>query len=256
MRSDKIKPGLAPIWKGVISLAVVLQLLALTAEPFRFFTRSPRGTSPAADPVRSMLGPYVEFAYLNHGYFFFAPEPGPSHLIDCKLTDESGEESTLRFPDRQLQWPRLLYHRHFMLTENLHQLWVPPLAPEIADPNMASDWQAERKRYTLIRSSMENHLKERYGAKRATIERVEHRLPSDEEVFAQKLKLTDSSLYFTLPDTAPESPVVPSGGPLGPLQSNPATPGTGVPFQSPLQSPLPASPLLPGQDSVSEVISP
>lgn len=256
MRSNENESGLSPVWKGVLSLLVMLQVLAVTAEPFRFFTRSPRGTSPAADPVRNLLGPYVEFAYLNHGYFFFAPEPGPSHLIDCKLTDDDGQESTLRFPDRTLQWPRLLYHRHFMLTENLHQLWVPPLAADIPDPTVASDWQAERKRYTLIRSSMEDHLKHRYGAKRATIERVEHRLPSDEEVFGQKLKLTDPSLYFTLPDSGPEPPTPPAGGPLGPLPSGSNMPGTGAPYPGPFQSPIPASPLLPQQDSVSEVITP
>ena len=248
MRDSGGNRGISPLWKGILSVLVVLQLLAVTAEPFRFFTRSPRGTSPTADPVRNLRGPYVEFAYINHGYFFFAPEPGPSHLIDCTLVDSEGTESSLRFPDRQLQWPRLLYHRHFMLTENLQQLWVPPFDPELADPQVASNWQADRKRYTLIRSSMERHLIHRYKAERATIERVEHRLPSDEEVFGQKLKLTDPSLYMTLPDAGPTQQSTPETGPVGPLA--PAAEG-GAP-----ELPLSTGPLLLNHGAMGEEISP
>ncbi|MCA9133587.1 MAG: hypothetical protein KDA45_10550 [Planctomycetales bacterium] len=192
-------------WKWAVSLLVCVQLLAVFAEPFRFFTRSMRGTSPAADPLRWVLAPYVEFAYLNHGYFFFAPEPGPSHLMDCRLQFDSGEEGRLVFPDRRAQWPRLLYHRHFMLAEFLHQLHVPPFEPELAadNPRLAEDWRAERQLYERVRGSMVDHLLAKYEAQAATIDRLEHRLPSDDEVLRQRLPLDSPSLYFTLPDGPP-----------------------------------------------------
>ena len=200
--------------KVVLSLILILHLMAVTAEPIHFFTRSSRGTSPAADPVREWLAPYVEFAYLNHGYFFFAPEPGPSHLMECRLAFGEQENGRLRFPDKQAQRPRLLYHRHFMLAEFLHQLHVPPVQAEIVadDRRLLSDWQADRGRFEMVRDSMIRHLLARYAADSAEIDRVEHRLPSDLEVLVQKLPLNDPTLYVTLPDSpvfSPEDTVAP-----------------------------------------------
>ncbi len=197
--------GLSRRSRIVLSLILVIHLLAVTAEPLRFFTRSSRGTSPATDPARILLAPYVEFAYLNHGYFFFAPEPGPSHLLECRLEYGNSETGRLRFPDKRAQRPRLLYHRHFMLSEFLHQLHVPPVQPRIAedDPAILAEWREARGRYEMIRDSMTRHLVARYAADAAFIDRVEHRLPSDFEVLTERLPLNDPSLYVVLPD-APE----------------------------------------------------
>jgi hypothetical protein len=223
-------------WKIVLSVLLVLHLLAVTAEPLRFFTRSSRGTSPATDPVRIWLAPYVEFAYLNHGYFFFAPEPGPSHLMECRLEfgdSKSGdaEVGRLRFPDKQAQRPRLLYHRHFMLAEFLHQLHVPPVEPSLVgdDRRLLADWQADRGRYEMIRDSMARHLVARYGANAAVIERVEHRLPSDVEVLTQRLPLNDPSLYVTLPD----APVFLPPDAIGPVVPEQTPPGLSKPLIAP-----------------------
>ncbi len=200
---------LAPALKIAISCVLLIHLLAITAEPFRFFTRSARGTSPASDPARLALAPYIEFAYFNHGYFFFAPEPLSSHLMECQLELPDGRRQSLVFPDKRQQWPRLLYHRHFMLAEFLHQLHVPPFQAELAegDPRLARDWRAERQLYESVRDSMSAHVSEKYGATAVRIERLEHRLPSDTEVFLQKLPLDSPTLYLTLPD-APFGPVV------------------------------------------------
>jgi len=201
-------------WKLLFSVLIVLHLLAVIAEPFAFFTRGANSTSPAALPIRSNLAPYVEFAYLNHGYFFFAPNPGPSHLLECQLKTASGEQSRLRLPDRNAQWPRLLYHRHFMLAEFLHQLHVPPVTAQdeaiTPDKELLSAWRTERARFEMVRDSMLKHLRTRYDSESAEILRLEHRLPSDVEVFRDKVRLSDERLYVVLPD-APmdDSPTAP-----------------------------------------------
>lgn len=202
---DGERQRLSPAWKWVISGLVLLHLLAVTAEPFRFFTRSARGTSPASDPLRWALAPYIELAYLNHGYFFFAPEPGPSHLMECRLQLPDSKEVSLTFPDKRKQWPRLLYHRHFMLAEFLHQLHVPPVDMVVVgeDPPLAQAWQAERDVFERVRNSMIQHVTTKFGASTARIERLEHRLPSDDEVFRQRLALDSPTLYMTLPDAPP-----------------------------------------------------
>lgn len=202
---DDVRSRLSPAWKWIISGLVLLHLLAVTAEPFRFFTRSARGTSPAADPARWALAPYIELAYLNHGYFFFAPEPGPSHLMECRLDMPDSSQVSLTFPDKRKQWPRLLYHRHFMLAEFLNQLHVPPVDATVVDegPALAAAWQAERSLFERVRDSMSQHVAAKFGASSARIERLEHRLPSDDEVFRQRLALDSPTLYVTLPDAPP-----------------------------------------------------
>ncbi|QDV27913.1 hypothetical protein [Aureliella helgolandensis] len=207
--------------KLALSLLLLLHLSAVVVEPFQLFSRSPRRLSNVLTPLRSVLAPYTEFAYLNHGYFFFAPEPGPSHLLECRLSYEDAEDARVRFPDKQAQWPRLLYHRHFMLAEFLHQLHIPPVPPEVAVANdpLAQDWKFDRALFERIRDSMQRHLEVRFGATLAVIDRLEHRLPSSQEVLEQRLRLDDPALYIMLPD-APLDPMMP--GPADPRILYPA----------------------------------
>ncbi|WP_166825081.1 hypothetical protein [Thalassoroseus pseudoceratinae] len=100
---------------------------------------SPASTRPSSGLSQAgwdWFQPYIEVMYLDHGYRFFAPEPGPSTLIAYTVTTADGNEISGRIPDRETIWPRLLYHRYFMLTENMGSFAIPngeeflPLAPE------------------------------------------------------------------------------------------------------------------------------
>ncbi len=222
-KSSADGPGavLSTRWRWLLSGLLVLHLVAVVAEPFRFFTNSNRGTSPAADTPRNWLAPYIEFAYLNHGYFFFAPEPGPSHLLEFQFPDEDGSAKSVRYPDRRAQWPRLLYHRHFMLTENLHQLWVPPVdlqlqsatQPTREQAQLLDAWQQDRQRYERIRDSMVRHVSQRFGVDDVAMSRIEHVLLTPDEVHLRHTRLNDPSLYVVLPDVS-NDPAAPPGGPM------------------------------------------
>ena len=122
--------------------------------------------------------------------------------MECHLTMPDQQQVSVTFPDKHKQWPRLLYHRHFMLAEFLHQLHVPPFDAELAgdDERFAREWQAERGVFELVRDSMSQHTEAKFGATAARIERLEHRLPSDDEVLRQRLPLDSPVLYITLPD--------------------------------------------------------
>lgn len=226
----KPRSSLALRAKLLISAAVVLHFLCVLVEPFQFFTRSPRGESEAARSARRVLAPYTEMAYLNHGYFFFAPEPGPSHLLACDLTYANGDQAELRFPDKQAQWPRLLYHRHFMLAEFLHQLHQPPADPALAqvDPAAFKQWQSSRNVFEQVRESMKTHVAARYDAASVSIRRLVHTLPSSSDVLQRGMPLNDPALYEELLDEPANSaqpfPVDPQGtppllSPLGPILS-------------------------------------
>ena len=104
------RPGVrlaASIVLGLHLLAIVMAPLAMTP------------SSPLLIAVWRGFRPYLDAMYLNHGFHFFAPDPGPSHLIRYELEFADGSKSEGIFPNLSEHSPRLLYHRHFMLTESL-----------------------------------------------------------------------------------------------------------------------------------------
>lgn len=208
------EPSLSPFWRGVISLLLIGHLLAVFFPPFTFATRTgPQLASPFAMPVLRFLKPYVDLMYLDHGYFFFAPNPGPSHLLRARIEYvDSRPPLEITLPDRDKQWPRLLYHRHFMLSEQFRDTFVPPQPPrELSeDPAQLADWRAGRAIYELRRRSFEEHLKARYGARQVTLTRVEHSLLTPEQFITQGGNINRPETYFDLPEDSgpPPSPIL------------------------------------------------
>lgn len=205
--------ALSPSVRALLSLVIVLHVAAVFVSPFTF-NSSPAPGQAAESPVGAMLmnwfEPYIDAMFLRHGYAFFAPDPGPSHLFRATLEYDDGRETeTLTFPDLKRHRPRLLYHRHFMLSERLVVGYVPALAPRdlIDDPVRLAAWRSSRDAYVdyyaSLRSSYVEHLKRRYGAKRVTLARLEHQILSPEEVVSDRRSLTDERLYEVHPEDVP-----------------------------------------------------
>lgn len=74
--------------------------------------------SPLLEDCYQLALPYNEALFLNHGYHYFAPDPGASTLIAWEIPREGEAPLVGRFPDVSIH-PRLLYHRYFMLAENV-----------------------------------------------------------------------------------------------------------------------------------------
>lgn len=117
-----------PRRKQVLSVLLLLHCIAIFASPMA----GPPPASELSRYIASWFEPYLHGAYLNHGYRFFAPNPGPSHLVRYEVTLEDGSTESHRFPSTDEQWPRLLYHRHFMVAERVNQLVSMPTAEEWA----------------------------------------------------------------------------------------------------------------------------
>jgi hypothetical protein len=120
-------PTSSPRWswrKSFGSLLIAIHLLAIAIAP-----ASVPPTSATVQNGWLLLQPYLQLAFLNHGYHYFAPDPGPSSLIEYTVVTQDGDRIWGRIPDRKTIWPRLLYHRHFMLTEFYGGL--PPAAGEM-----------------------------------------------------------------------------------------------------------------------------
>ena len=122
---------------------------------------APAALPPASPLVESAwlaIRPYLDTFYLNHGYHFFAPEPGFSTLVSYQAELPDGTKLDERMPNRGI-WPRLLYHRHFMLTEYLNFY----------------DYDVQLE----LCESYQAHLRRKYRVDEVTMTKVEHLLPSE-----------------------------------------------------------------------------
>jgi hypothetical protein len=174
-RRQQGRKPLHPAWKAVISGLVLFHLTAVVIFPLAFASR---GASPSILAVIEWFEPYGRICHLNHGYAFFAPNPGPSHLVEYRVEFNDGREPIEgRFPDLQQHWPRLLYHRHFMLAEHLNADYRPPQPPAQATPEQLELWKRERRQYELHLRSLQRHLLEKYNADRVVLKRIEHEIP-------------------------------------------------------------------------------
>jgi hypothetical protein len=77
---------------------------------------------PPSSPLASVIAQegmqwYLDALAMNHGHHFFAPEPPEGVLVRYELLDMEGKMHAGEFPDRKEYWPRLRYHRHFMLAD-------------------------------------------------------------------------------------------------------------------------------------------
>lgn len=227
-------------WSGririVISLLLLGHLLAVILPPLAFQSRGPLGLSPSVEAVLLPVERYSQWMYMNRGYAFFAPEPGPSHLIQAGLTDNAGKLTEKMYPDRDDQWPRLMYHRHFMLSEFLNEIHQPPgPPPELVqdEPEIAESWHHSRDRYEQVRRSMVSHLEHVNPGSTAALRRIEHLIPGVIEFQQEPIRLTDRRLYQVLldqpvalqidgnlvaPDSSPEDVLAPGGEPSSRIQ--------------------------------------
>ena len=111
----------APV-RAVASLAIVIYLAAVIAPPLA----GPPPASLLAERIMQPRRPLVGALYLGHGYRFFAPNPGPGHSIRWTATMPDGSTRSGSIPDRDGDWPRLLYHRRFMVAEKIAAFVPPP----------------------------------------------------------------------------------------------------------------------------------
>lgn len=164
--------------RRVISFLLVAHLLAIASAPLAM--------EPSSLPARKVFGffrPYLDAAFLNHGYHFFAPEPGPSHLIRYELSFSDGRTEVGLFPDPEKQRPRLNYHRHFMLSEFANQLAV-------NDSQQAALHELSR--------SLARHLMSERNAQSASLYLRRHYIPTPQQV-RNGLELDAEELYAERP---------------------------------------------------------
>lgn len=232
-------PAGSPWIRRLISLAVVVHLIAVFGPPLAFQTRGPVGESPSVQTLVSPLRAYSEFLYLDRGYAFFAPDPGPSHLIRVAQTDSDGKVTESLIPDRRDQWPRLMYHRHFMLTEFLNEIYEPQISATEQAEAPAEELAIRRRarnRYEAVRKSYLDHLRRVHQDDTLTFEQVEHAMLGFTEMIDEPMDLDDPRLYFVMQDLPPV--VDTPNSPRPPYLLPETLPPTGGPLLQPGRGPL------------------
>lgn len=184
----------------IATVVILLHLMAVILPPLCV---EPSGDSMLWQAVAKPFWPYIEAADLNHGYRFFGPDPGPSHLIRYHLEMPDGSVRDDVFPNLKEERPRLLYHRYFMLSEHLNGLYEHQLIAKSDDapglpPGSPGQAEAERAYQAMVRSYADELLR-RTGAKRVRMELFVHGFPSPDE-FLKGLRLDDPSLYQKVAD--------------------------------------------------------
>ncbi|MCI0332663.1 MAG: hypothetical protein L0228_05515 [Planctomycetes bacterium] len=125
---------------------------------------------------------YLDALYMNQGHSFFAPEVGPGHLIRYELFDQSGQVMEKgEFPKDE--WPRLRYHRHFMLADQ---------ADMPGSEESSKYWQ---RRY--LEAYARQLLRTNEIAQTALVRRIAH-WPLPRELALQQRTLTDPEGYELL----------------------------------------------------------
>ena len=160
-----------PAVRMVVSLGLLTYLAAVIVPPLA-------GPPPASDLAMAAfqpLRPLVGALFLGHGYRFFAPNPGPGHSIQWTMKMADGSTRQGSIPDRDADWPRLLYHRRFMISEKIAAFVPPPDAPADVRQQSRGEWQP------LVKD-VAGHLLHRYGGAEVTLQMTEHYLPDPEEL--------------------------------------------------------------------------
>ena len=167
------KSSASRLVRGSASIAILVYLAAVIIAPLSGPPPASRLAQVIIQPFRPLLGAL----YLGHGYRFFAPDPGPGHSIRWTMTMPDGSLRSGQIPDAAHDWPRLLYHRRFMVAEKLAALVPPTDVP-------AEIWAQARTDWLPLVKGVAGTLLWKQSGSRVSLEIVEHYLPGPDEVIA------------------------------------------------------------------------
>ncbi len=182
--------------RAVASVLIMLHLAAVFCGPWS----QPPPSSELSRRVAKLFRPYLKFASIDNGYRFFAPDPGPSHLIRYEITVSDGSVVQGQFPKRGEHFPRLFYHRHFMLSEMVFSLTAPTMdapPPHLLAEDERIEIEQQRALARELQQSIANYLLRLHDGDRVRLYVVVHGMPTPTDVL-QGMTLSDRSLFQEL----------------------------------------------------------
>ncbi len=202
---DGDDPRQLPRWAvWAVSALLIAHLTVVVATPLTLGRGSALTTR-----IVGFAAPYLQAGNVSHYYAFFAPNPGPAHIIKYELIFENGRTEEGKFPDLGRHWPRLLYHRHFMLSDQLGDPGPDPRGPvprgpvedgsEVVDDDAEyQQWFESRNRFMRQVRSYATHLLKVHKCKEVRLHYFEHNIPTREAVL-DGVRLDEDGSYIPYP---------------------------------------------------------
>ncbi|MCA9268060.1 MAG: hypothetical protein KDA41_06295, partial [Planctomycetales bacterium] len=81
--------------RRIVSLLLAFHLAAVFVAPWS----SPPPASQLSASAARLFHPYLHAVCIYNGYRFFAPDPGPSHIVRYELQYADGRSEPGQFPD-------------------------------------------------------------------------------------------------------------------------------------------------------------
>ncbi|MEM6329147.1 MAG: hypothetical protein AAF790_02745 [Planctomycetota bacterium] len=212
-----------PLWARASATALVVWHMAVVfLSPLSVEPRSPLVANIAQSKYVRW---YSDPLYLNHGYHFFAPNPPlGGQLIRYTVQAEDGRVlNSGEFPSLDEQWPRLWYHRHMMLADQMAGMGVYG-APE-ADAR-------------LMMQAYARHLLAKHDGYYARLDSVFHRSLRPEEVLdgadPYDARLYEVTMSVEQRSEDLQTPLVVEPRPAGGPQPAGGSPGAAAPEEVPI----------------------
>lgn len=134
-------------WRWFVPIAATVHVV-LTALPV-FDSVVPH---PFLAKARGTVAPYLTALFLNHGYNFYAPEPGVSQTLNVQFT-RSGQKYEFWLQDPQLYANDLAFLRH----QGLAKAFTVPSAVSTAMAQSVSRFICRTKQADSVRLSWALH---------------------------------------------------------------------------------------------------
>ena len=180
--------------RGIVSVFLAAHVAAVFIAPWSF----PEPSSELAEDLGDFCRPYLHLLGINNGYRFFAPDPGPSHLVQYRLHMWDGSIQEGRFTDLEEHWPRQLYHRHLMIAETV-SIATTGIFPE---PPLPSEDPSAGRRHEEVKKELiqpiAQQLMRQHDAEAVELWSIRHALPTREMVLDGAM-LTDPQSYLERP---------------------------------------------------------
>ena len=202
----------SPRVRGIVSIFLAFHVAAVFVAPWSM----PQPASGLSETVAAGLEPYLLALSLNNGYRFFAPNPGPSHVVHYRVHLRDGSVREGRFPNLEEHQPRQLYHRYFMIAETVDRatagLFPQPMPPS-ESPNFhqmsqaeleiaRAEFQTAGRRHNEVKKELLQPIAGRlmieHDADAVELWCLQHEIPTREEFLAGAV-LTDERSYLQRP---------------------------------------------------------
>ena len=182
--SSRVSPGWSPSARRMATVMILFHIAAVVIAPWS----SPPPSSDLSRSLASLDSTLPEVDVVGQRLPLFRTRSRAQPLGTVRIAAAGRVIGQGTFPDRKRHWPRLLYHRQFMISEMIASELPPPVSPaEMARWNENERRMYERERRhggRLVGSVAGELLRQHPQADAIRLFLVTHMIPTPLDVLA------------------------------------------------------------------------